>query len=111
MYNFVYLSCELFELWLLKAEKGPFFKIWGKTGLFRPLNDHNSKNSQDKHTKLYIFEISVKFCVDWYVGWYILKILKKYIQLAVYEFLMRISYNFLDSKNPEKIHEAFYHGR
>ena len=49
----------------LKAEKGPFFKILGKTGLFRPLEDHNSKNSKDKHTKLYIFEISVKFCVDW----------------------------------------------
>ena len=31
----------------LKVEKGPFFKILGKTGLFRPLNDHNSKNSKD----------------------------------------------------------------
>ena len=47
-----------------KAKKGPFFKILGKMGLFRPLNDHNSKNSKDKHAKLYIIEISVKFCVD-----------------------------------------------
>ena len=26
----------------------------GSTGLFRPVNGHNSKNLQDMHTKLYI---------------------------------------------------------
>ena len=32
---------------------------------------------QNNDIKVYIFEISVKFCVDWYVGRYILKMLKK----------------------------------
>ena len=59
MYNFVYYYLANFLSYgYLKAEKGQFLgKILGKTGLFRPLNGHNSKNSKDKHTKLYIFEI------------------------------------------------------
>ena len=51
MYAFIYLSYE--------------FLVFPKTGLFRPLNGHNSRQTQDRHTKVYIFEISVKFCVDW----------------------------------------------
>ena len=48
---------------ILRPKKAPF----PQTGLFRPLNNHNSKNPQDRYTKVYIFEISAKFCVDWWV--------------------------------------------
>ena len=44
-----------------------------KTSKKRAFFGHNSKNPQDRHKKLYIFEISVKFCVDWCVVWLSLK--------------------------------------
>ena len=47
-----------------KSENGPLWPIFDKTGHFQTLNGHKSKTTQDRHTKLYIFEISVKFCVD-----------------------------------------------
>ena len=40
---------------------------FGENGLFRPSDGNNSKNLQDRYTKVYIFEISAKFCVDWWV--------------------------------------------
>ena len=62
MYTFVYLSCRFFELWPSKSRKRP---VLGKTGLFWPKTYHNSKNLQDRYTNVYIFEISIKFRVDW----------------------------------------------
>ena len=38
---------------------------FGENGLFRLSDGNNSKNLQDRNTKVYIFEISAKFCVDW----------------------------------------------
>ena len=68
MYNFICSFCVFFDLWLFKVRKWPVFAKRVKTGHFQTLNDHKSKTTQNKHTKLYIFEISVKFCVDWYIN-------------------------------------------
>ena len=70
MYTFVYLSCRFFELWPSKSRKRP---VLGKTGLFWPKTYHNSKNLQDRYTNVYIFEISIKFRIEWWAGIYILK--------------------------------------
>ena len=45
-------------------------------------NSRNLLNRQDKQIKLYIFDISVKFRVDWCIIRLILKMFQKYI-LAV----------------------------
>ena len=74
MYAFVFLSCRFFELWPSKGRKRP---VLGKTGLFWPKTYHNSKNLQDRYTNVYIFEISIKFRIDWYAGIYILKMFQK----------------------------------
>ena len=48
-----------------KAEMGPKLRFWEKRGSLQPWNRHKSRYTQDKNIKLYIFEISVKFRVDW----------------------------------------------
>ena len=74
MYTFVYLSGRFFELWPSKGRKRP---VLGKTGLFWPKTYHNSKNLQDRYTNVYIFEISIKFRIEWWAGIYILKMFQK----------------------------------
>ena len=69
MYNFIGLSCVFFELWPFEDWKRPNLKILDKKDLFQSLNGHNSKTTEDRPKKLYIFGISVKFCVDWYTIW------------------------------------------
>ena len=51
---------------------------FGENGLFRPSDGNNSKNLQDRYTKVYIFEISIKFRIDRYAGIYILKMFQKF---------------------------------
>ena len=46
---------------------------FGENRLFRPSDGNNSKNLQDRYTKVYIFEISIKFRIEWWAGIYILK--------------------------------------
>ena len=52
---------------------GPFFEIFWKRGSFEPWTGHKSRNTQNNPITLYISEISVKFCVDWYTIWGVLK--------------------------------------
>ena len=85
-----------------KAEKDPILGILRKTGLFQPWNGHNSKNPQDMHTKVYIFEISVKFCVDWYVAWLSLKKSKIWLILAGGQKVPAKKSTKMTSKNSEK---------
>ena len=72
MYNFLGLSSVIFELWPFKDWKRSVLSKIVKLGLFQSSNGHNSRNTQDRPMKLYIFGISVKFCVDWYIIWSIL---------------------------------------
>ena len=51
----------------LNTEKGPKFGFRGERGPFQPSNGHNSRNTYDNHSVLYIFEISIDFFVDWYI--------------------------------------------
>ena len=69
MYNFIGLSCVFLELWPFEDWKRPNLTILDKTDLFQSLNGHNSKSTEIRPKKLYIFGISVKFCVDWYTIW------------------------------------------
>ena len=46
-------------------------RFWHKFGCF-------SQNIQDKHTKLYIFEINKQFCIEWYAGHWCLHNLKSF---------------------------------
>ena len=51
-----------------KAKKGPFFEIFCKRGPFETSRAPKSGNTQNNPLTLYISEISVKFCVDWYTN-------------------------------------------
>ena len=62
-----------------KSENGPLWPIFDKTSHFQTLNGHKLNTTQDKHTKLYIFEISVKFCVDWYINQCLLEMFKIFL--------------------------------
>ena len=66
MYNFMGLSCIFLDLWSFESWKRPVFPKIQISGLFQPSNGHKSRYMQNKPIKLYIFEISVKFCVEWY---------------------------------------------
>ena len=48
---------------------GPFFEISKKTGPFQTSKRHKSAKTHQNPINLYIFEISIKFCVDWYIIW------------------------------------------
>ena len=63
-----------FELLPSKGRKS----LFPKSGLFRPKTGHNSKNLQNRYTEVCIFEISIKFRIDWYAGIYILKMFQKF---------------------------------
>ena len=56
-----------------------FWPLFPKPGHFQTLNGHKSKSFENKHTKLYIFEISVKFCVDWYINQCLLEMFKIFL--------------------------------
>ena len=49
------------------SKKGPFLGPIPKISEIAIHFGHISWNSQDKHIKLYIFEISMKFRIDWYI--------------------------------------------
>ena len=66
----------------LNAEKGPKLGFREKRGPFQPSNGHKSKNIQDNPIKLYIFEISIKFRVDWCICLRLKKKLKFGLDLA-----------------------------
>ena len=73
---FIFKTFRLMAFQSLKmarfGENGP------KWAVFR-LKGHKTKTTEDEHTKLYIFEISVKFCVDWYMIRYVLKMFKIFL--------------------------------
>ena len=48
---------------------GPFFQNFKKTGPFQTSKRNKSAKTQQNPINLYIFEISIKFCVDWYIIW------------------------------------------
>ena len=64
------------------AEKAPFFPEFLILGPFQHSNGHNSKNIQDNPIKLYNFEISVKFPIDWSICLRLKKKLKFGLHLA-----------------------------
>ena len=53
---------------------------------------HKSQTSQNKYKKVYIFEISIKFRVDWYATWGVLKKLIFFVfsRMLVHKWRMRI---------------------
>ena len=74
----VYFCKPIMRIFRVMAIQRPKRPVFPKMGLFRPLNGHNSKNLQDRYTKVYIFEISIKFHVDWDTGSLILKIFQNF---------------------------------
>ena len=64
MYNFMHLSCVVLELFLKSRFFARFFEIRSDPVQIKRFIENNSRTTQDKCIKLYIFEISVKFCVD-----------------------------------------------
>ena len=73
-------------------KKPPFLHIWRDGAQKRWFLAYNSWSTQDKHTKVYIFEISVKFRVDWYATWGVLKKLNFFVssRMLVHKWRMRI---------------------
>ena len=70
MYNFICLFWVVHELF---AKKLSFFaRFWDRAQKWQ-FFANNSWNIQNKHIKLYIFEISMKFRVDWHMSWHILR--------------------------------------
>ena len=55
------------------SQKIPFLSPVASNVQKRWFLAYNSWSTQDKHTKVYIFEFSVKFRVDWYATWGVLK--------------------------------------
>ena len=74
----VYFCIPIMRIFRVMDIQRPKKPVFPKTGLFLPLNGHNSKNSHDRDTKVCIFEISIKFRIDWYAGIYILKMFQKF---------------------------------
>ena len=73
-------------------KKPPILHIWCHGTQKRWFLAHNSWSTQDKHIKVYIFEISVKFRVDWYATWGVLKKLNFFVssRMLVHKWRMRI---------------------
>ena len=59
--------------------------MWKKRAHFslRQPNRHNSRNTQEKRLKLYVFEISLKPPIDWYIMCLNLEILKVCISQCI----------------------------
>ena len=62
---------------------GPFFNFLEKRGSFQTLRAQKRWNTQNNPITLYISEISIKFCVDWYIIWGILKIFEIFVFLML----------------------------
>ena len=78
----VYFCIPIMRIFRVMAIQRPKKARFGENGPFRHLNGHNLKSPHDRYIKVYIFEISIKFCVDWYAGIYILKMFQKSHLLA-----------------------------
>ena len=63
--------------------------VFPKSGHFRPKTGHNSKNAQNRYTEVCIFEINIKFRIDWYAGIYILKMFQKFHNQKVVQITVR----------------------
>ena len=62
---------------------GPFFNFSEKRGSFQTLRAHKRWNTENNPITPYISEISIKFCVDWYIIWGILKIFEIFVFLML----------------------------
>ena len=74
----VYICTPILQIFRVMVSFRPKKASFGENGHFRPLDCNNSKNLEDRYTKVYIFEISIKFRIDWYAGIYILKMFQKF---------------------------------
>ena len=74
------------------SQKPPFLSPVASNVQKRWFFVYNSWTTQDKRIKVYIFEISVKFRVDWYATWGVLKKLNFFVssRMLVHKWRMRI---------------------
>ena len=55
------------------SQKLPILHVFWHGSWNRQFFAYKSRTSQNMKKKVYIFEISIKFCVDWYATWHFLK--------------------------------------